>query len=253
MSRRLRPQNLSISSSRDFNSFEAELDIRRNNGDALTRWEITPGLPVEQDQGIPDSNNIERKHRRNKSSFTMPKIPRIDSKYSTLQEPTAIHQNTDASRFADMNRPPYVSKGIAVVDEEALLHRPYPPTAPALYHTPTQDARLKVDREIWRMLLLNMYPVTYLILWMPGIANRIAEGMGHNIRILVILQCSTQFIGLADATIYIYQEHRKDLRKWWAARRNQSTRKPRTTSLAPEGPLHGFPERRERPWSSVTA
>jgi hypothetical protein len=57
------------------------------------------------------------------------------------------------------------------------------------------------------MLFLNMYPVTYLILWIPGIANRIAEAMGHEIRALVIMQSSTQFIGLVNAGVYFYKEH----------------------------------------------
>lgn len=73
-----------------------------------------------------------------------------------------------------------------------------------------------MDREVWKIVLLNMYPVTYLILWLPGIANRIAEGMGHDVRWLVILQSSTQFIGLANAIVYLYKEHRRDVREWWA-------------------------------------
>lgn len=77
------------------------------------------------------------------------------------------------------------------------------------------ENKAKVDRDIWKMLLLNMYPITYLLLWIPGIANRVAEGMGHQVRVLVILQSSTQFIGLANASVYMYKEHRRDFREWW--------------------------------------
>jgi len=254
MSRRVRPQNLSISSARDFDSFEAELESRRIHGDDLTRWEITPGVPVEPEHGsTPGSHDSAKKHRRNKSSFTFPKIARTDSKYAPLQEPMPTHQTTDASRFADTNRPlPVLAGGGGVVDEEAF-QQAYPATAATLHQTATQDARLKVDREIWRILLLNMYPVTYLILWIPGIANRIAEGLGHNIRALTILQSSTQFIGLADATIYIYQEHRKDVRKWWASCGKRSSLKSATTTVTPRILSHGYSESRDRPWSTVTA
>lgn len=102
--------------------------------------------------------------------------------------------------------------------EKSLPSSSEPPlSAPPLRHAAThQDYKAKVDREVWKIVLLNMYPVTYLILWLPGIANRIAEGMGHDVRWLVILQSSTQFIGLANAIVYLYKEHRRDVREWWA-------------------------------------
>lgn len=78
----------------------------------------------------------------------------------------------------------------------------------------TSKAKAKIDREIWRMILLNMYPVTYFILWLPGIANRVAEAMDHPVKALVILQSSTQYIGLANACVYFYKEHARDLRRW---------------------------------------
>ncbi|KAF3001815.1 hypothetical protein E8E13_003084 [Curvularia kusanoi] len=92
---------------------------------------------------------------------------------------------------------------------------PFPFRRPVGPHNTSSHSKTKLDRDIWRMLLLNMYPVTYLILWIPGIANRIAEAMGHSVRALVILQSSTQFIGLANAAVYLYKEHRRDVREWW--------------------------------------
>lgn len=72
----------------------------------------------------------------------------------------------------------------------------------------------KVDRDVWQMVLLNLYPMTYLLLWIPGLANRIAEANDHPVRALFIMQCSTQYIGLANACVYMYKEHRKDIRDW---------------------------------------
>jgi hypothetical protein len=58
-------------------------------------------------------------------------------------------------------------------------------------------------REIKRMLLLNGYPLLYVLLWMPGIVNRILEANGlQNHRVQNILQCSTQFVGFANAITY---------------------------------------------------
>lgn len=67
-----------------------------------------------------------------------------------------------------------------------------------------------VEREIKRMLLLNAYPVLYIVLWTPGMLNRLVEAAGHKSRVLSILQCSTQYIGLANAITYGFN---KNLRK----------------------------------------
>ncbi|CAN9337104.1 unnamed protein product [Alternaria alternata] len=66
-----------------------------------------------------------------------------------------------------------------------------------------------LEREIKRMLLLNAYPVLYIILWLPGILNRLVEASGHSSYPLAILQCSTQYIGLANAITYGFNEHLK--------------------------------------------
>ena len=84
-----------------------------------------------------------------------------------------------------------------------------------------------LEREIKRMLLLNAYPVLYIILWLPGILNRLVEAAGHSSYLLTILQCSTQYIGLANAITYGFNEHlkttvRRDLVKWYRTRRGQA-------------------------------
>lgn len=62
----------------------------------------------------------------------------------------------------------------------------------------------QVERDVKKMLLLNGYPICYVILWMPGITNRILEASGGatGSRVLAILQASTQYIGLANALTY---------------------------------------------------
>jgi len=55
-------------------------------------------------------------------------------------------------------------------------------------------------------MLLNAYPVFYILLWIPGIANRIAEATGHEVYILEVLQASTQLIGFANAVTFGWNE-----------------------------------------------
>ncbi|KAI1129076.1 G protein-coupled glucose receptor regulating Gpa2-domain-containing protein [Nemania abortiva] len=64
----------------------------------------------------------------------------------------------------------------------------------------------KMGREVRRMLVLNGYPILYVILWIPGITNRLLQASGNNAvansRVLMGLQASTQFVGLANALTY---------------------------------------------------
>lgn len=127
-----------------------------------------------------------RRHRRGMSSFSFTAPGR---------NPTSIPPT--ASEFQQ----------IALADDKRELDNN--PSSFRLRRTAT-----KVDRDVWQMVLLNLYPVTYFLLWVPGLANRIAEANDHPVRALSIMQCSTQYIGLANAAVYMYKEHRKDIRDW---------------------------------------
>ena len=61
-------------------------------------------------------------------------------------------------------------------------------------------------QAIRRMLLLNAYPLAYIILWIPGIVNRLIEASGHTSRVMQVIQASTQFVGLANALTYGWNE-----------------------------------------------
>ncbi|VUC28821.1 unnamed protein product [Clonostachys rosea] len=68
--------------------------------------------------------------------------------------------------------------------------------------------------KIQKMLLMNGYPIAYIILWIPGIANRLVESThGSSPQWLSILQASTQFIGLINALTYGISEQMK--RRAW--------------------------------------
>lgn len=69
------------------------------------------------------------------------------------------------------------------------------------------------------MLLLNAYPIMYVILWLPGIVNRLLEATGHESKTLAVLQSSSQYVGFANALTYGFNEHlreriRGDLGRW---------------------------------------
>jgi len=63
--------------------------------------------------------------------------------------------------------------------------------------------------EKLKILLVGGYPLFYVVLWLPGIANRVAEATGHSVRILQILQASTSYIGFANAATFGWNEIRE--------------------------------------------
>ena len=71
---------------------------------------------------------------------------------------------------------------------------------------PRAKAAERRARAVQKTMLLNAYPILYIILWIPGIANRIAEATNNQSYVLGILQSATQFIGFANAITFGWNE-----------------------------------------------
>lgn len=69
-------------------------------------------------------------------------------------------------------------------------------------------ASSELDRDMKHWLLLSLFPLVYILVWLPGIANRMAELLGYEVDALTALQASTQLTGLVDALVYGFREHR---------------------------------------------
>ena len=214
MSRRLRPQGLSNLSSSIPDDLDYEkLDNKTRDDAVLAGCGATPRISLDAITEDLTSEQGKKTHHRAVSSFSFARKLQVD----TAPQPSVNNHQASTPHFDEIASP---EETHVLVDLEKGLPPAIsePPLNTTIVHRPTTrpDNSTKVDREIWRMLLLNMYPVTYLVLWLPGIANRIAESMGHEVRWLVIAQSSTQFIGLANASVYLYKEHRRDMREWWS-------------------------------------
>lgn len=70
----------------------------------------------------------------------------------------------------------------------------------------TSAAARARKQAVRKMLLLNGYPICYIILWIPGITNRIYEAFGPSPIWLRTLQATTQLVGFANALTYAYNE-----------------------------------------------
>ena len=247
MSRRLRPQNLSnLSSSIPDELGYENLDSKTRDDAVLAGCGATPRISLDAVEERPTTGQGKKTHRRAVSSFSFARKLQVD---------TALEPTHDAHHTANIDEITSPEETHVLVDLEKAL--PPAPVEPPITALPVRraatrpDNKMKVDREIWKMLLLNMYPITYLILWLPGVANRIAEGMGHEVRVLVILQSSTQFIGLANATVYLYKEHRRDVREWWGGIKGRKAAKAAKAAKA-ETVRTDDSSGRVRYWRSVT-
>ncbi|KAK3670410.1 hypothetical protein LTR78_009650 [Recurvomyces mirabilis] len=80
------------------------------------------------------------------------------------------------------------------------------PNKSAATTSSTKPAYVRPTSDLRRMLLLNGYPILYILLWIPGIMNRVWEAFGTSPLWLQGLQATTQFMGFADVLTYAYNE-----------------------------------------------
>lgn len=127
--------------------------------------------------------------------------------------PKAGHDSTDYNNFL---RPPpaFPASGPVGLDTVAS-------------EFPHRKESRKVEYEIKRMMLLNAYPIMYVLLWIPGLVNRLMEATGHtsDSRALAALQASSQFVGLANALTYGFNRAlRGKVKLWWRERQRARRR-----------------------------
>ncbi|KAK0471332.1 G protein-coupled glucose receptor regulating Gpa2-domain-containing protein [Armillaria novae-zelandiae] len=73
--------------------------------------------------------------------------------------------------------------------------------------TPVPSPTADRYKHISKILLLNAYLIAYIVLWIPGLCNRLVEASGHSSKVLQIMQASTQFVGFANALTYGWNEN----------------------------------------------
>ncbi|PFH61464.1 hypothetical protein XA68_17295 [Ophiocordyceps unilateralis] len=92
-------------------------------------------------------------------------------------------------------------------------------TRPAAGGVSRPMSKLPAPPNLKKMLLMNGYPLAYIVLWLPGMINRLAESVGHSPRWLRALQSSTQFIGFVNAFTYGFSEHLRRAHRHWSKKR----------------------------------
>ncbi|KAJ3102703.1 hypothetical protein HDU96_009544 [Phlyctochytrium bullatum] len=86
-----------------------------------------------------------------------------------------------------------LSRGVYSSDEEMAKHQ----------------MRTRTHQQRRAILKLLIYPTTYTLLWIPGLANRFAEASSQSPETLAVtgfLQFTTQLLGFANSLIYGYSQ-----------------------------------------------
>lgn len=76
----------------------------------------------------------------------------------------------------------------------------------------------KLDHDTKHWLMLSLFPLVYILVWIPGMLNRAVELGGGSSQTLTALQATTQLTGLMDAVVYGFREHRLAHRRRRVAR-----------------------------------
>lgn len=157
----------------------------------------------EREPGIPSPTYAEPSAPRNLRDSSWLRLS-VSSEKDMLQSPQAALTRTETAVTAP---PPY--------SEDDYSRKPL--RRPSLmgfgtiarvetYKTPETK---RIEREVKRMLLMNAYPIFYVLLSIPGLINRLLQASGSPLsgRLLDALQASSAFIGFANAVTYGLNRH----------------------------------------------
>ncbi|UPK92194.1 hypothetical protein LCI18_003129 [Fusarium solani-melongenae] len=108
-------------------------------------------------------------------------------------------------------------------DQPPPTEIPYTDTTQQSSNNAGSSRNAPASPNLKRMLLLNGYPIAYIILWIPGMANRLAESVGTSPQWLTSLQACTQFIGMVNALTYGFTEQMQRAIQMWMKRRSFRT------------------------------
>ncbi|KAK0229888.1 G protein-coupled glucose receptor regulating Gpa2-domain-containing protein [Armillaria nabsnona] len=115
-------------------------------------------------------------------------------------DPNRVSVSKDAVQMRALSTNIYRNEADNSVATNSKVQFPIPsPTSTVVSRSSTP--------HISKILLLNAYPIAYIVLWIPGLCNRLVEASGHSSKVLQIMQASTQFVGFANALTYGWNEN----------------------------------------------
>ncbi|KAK7514930.1 G protein-coupled glucose receptor regulating Gpa2-domain-containing protein [Phyllosticta citriasiana] len=176
-----------------------------------------PNEPLELELDLAKPSRVEYRPE------TCSAIPEVDESFTIPNKDRYLTAPSTPDLFADGSSDRTYPTGAAATVAAPPPADVYSPTSIHAYMaTQTSQRNAAVEREVRRMLLLNAYPIMYIVLWIPGITSRLTEAaLGYRVRWLAVAAASTQYVGLANAVTYGWNEHmrsvvRREWRSVWA-------------------------------------
>lgn len=148
----------------------------------------------------------------------------VSSEKDLIQSPKAAIAKDTITLTRITTAPPPYTEGDYVRPEP--LRRPSLAKFGTMTRIETSKApeTKRIEREVKRMLLMNAYPIFYVLLSVPGLVNRLLQASGSppSGRVLDALQAASAFIGFTNAVTYGFNRHLRrriasDIRSWWRA------------------------------------
>ncbi|KAK8172748.1 G protein-coupled glucose receptor regulating Gpa2-domain-containing protein, partial [Phyllosticta citrichinensis] len=164
--------------------------------------DISSGASYGISDAVDDDNDDDRTESQIELANILKNPAAIERDDSPLRGELPMHQH------AHHHRRPSQSNAGSRAARRGTHHSSRRPSAATMGKgVPATTTSRKVEREVKRMMMLNAYPVLYVLLWIPGAVNRFFEASGHKVKWLAIAQSSTQYVGLANALTYGINEH----------------------------------------------
>ncbi|KAG6219900.1 hypothetical protein E4U26_007041 [Claviceps purpurea] len=169
----------------------------------------------QQQQQQQENHKLQQQHpaRSNQELKSLPNTARPDYKHGLQHDDHIHHLDLKTTSYASAASPPH-------------HHHHHPEHDSSSSTKPIRESVLSVAKvpappNVRRMLLMNGYPIAYILLWIPGMCNRLVESVnGSSPQWLTVLQASTQFVGFVNAVTYGYSEQmRRDLFLLWDGKR----------------------------------
>lgn len=194
------------------------------------------------------SNYTVASHGRKGSAQLSPEEIAMEHRLQAFQKPIELPEREMRGRSwlrlssQSMETPLVVRPSLAVLKEESPLSQyqnannggapeggmaeKEPLRRPGTSGTLSAPQSKRTEREVKRMLLMNAYPILYVLLWIPGLVNRLLQATGPTppSRVLDALQAASAFIGFANALTYGFNRHLQqristDVSSWWSQRK----------------------------------
>lgn len=197
----------------------AEITHARKGSVQKSPYEMAQDLPSSTPTISPPAEAHTAWHSRDASWLRLSVSSETDFPHSAR---TAVAKDTVSLLDRTITAPPPYSEGdYGRLETLARASLGATDRTVTVIETAKMPETKRIEREVKRMLLMNAYPIFYVLLSIPGMVNRLLQASGSPPpdRVLDALQAASAFIGFTNAVTYgfsrqLRQRIATDFRTW---------------------------------------